>query len=178
MNIKKTVGISALFFGLSTAAFAFPWDIDLVDSLFVRGYEKPMISPPEGAVSQNNYRPEKAPNPYKGRETELGVLQQGEVAFRTYCQTCHGYKGTLKTANGNDWPVATKFTVLPLAQVSKTTDVLTTTALPEDYIYDIIRNGRNNMPGYTHAMSEEEIWSTIIYLKSLNGQKRTDKLGE
>jgi mono/diheme cytochrome c family protein len=178
MNIKKTIGISALFFGLSTAAFAFPWDIDMVDSLFVRGYEKPMMTPPEGAISQNNYRPAKTVNPYEGRETELAVLEKGEVAFRTYCQTCHGYKGTLQTKEGNDWPIATKFTVISLARVSGTTDTLTATALPNDYIYDIIRNGRNNMPGYTHAMSEEEIWSTIVYLKSLTGQKRTAKLGE
>jgi hypothetical protein len=39
---KKTVGAIALFFGLSTIAGSAPWDIDMVDAYFIRGYEKPM----------------------------------------------------------------------------------------------------------------------------------------
>lgn len=181
MNIKKTIGISALFFGLSTAAFAFPWDIDMVDSLFVRGYEKPMMTPPDGAISQNNYRPDKVANPYEGRETELAVLQEGEVAFRTYCQACHGYKGTGQTRDGKDWPMKAsgRFEgILSLTTINKSNDTLKPTATPPNMIYFYIKNGFGRMPSYTQAMSEEEIWSAIIYLKSLNGQKRTAKLGE
>ena len=38
-------------------------------------------------------------------------------------------------------------------------------------VYLIIRNGRDKMPGYGHAMSEDEIWSAIHYLRSLPGNK-------
>ena len=181
MNIKKTIGISALFFGLSATAFAFPWDIDMVDSIFIRGYEKPMMTPPEGAISQNNFRPESVPNPFEGREDELQVLEQGEVAFRTYCQTCHGYKGTGQAKNGSDWPLKAdgRWPTIPsLTQINKTTDILIQSPYPSETIYGFVKNGRNTMPSYTHAMSEEEIWSAIIYLKSLKGQKRTAKIGE
>lgn len=181
MNIKKKIGISALFFGLGSIAFAAPWDIDMVDSIFIRGYEKPMMTPPEGAISQNNFRPEIVPNPFEGRENEIQILEQGEVAFRTYCQTCHGYKGTGQTKAGNDWPLKGdgRFGAIPdLIRISKATDTLIDSPYPPDIIYSFVKNGRNRMPSYTHAMSEEEIWSSIIYLKSLKGQKRTAKIGE
>ena len=54
---KKPLFIVGGVFAVSTAAYAFPWDIDLVDTVFLRGYEWQMQSPAEGTVSQNHYRP-------------------------------------------------------------------------------------------------------------------------
>jgi hypothetical protein len=51
MNIKKS---QFLALGLLTCgtAYAFPWDIDLVDATFLRGYEWRMMTPAEGSISQ------------------------------------------------------------------------------------------------------------------------------
>ena len=56
MDWKKNAKIFVAVAALSTTAYAFPWDIDMVDSIMVRGYEKPMATPPADSIS-NNYRP-------------------------------------------------------------------------------------------------------------------------
>jgi mono/diheme cytochrome c family protein len=208
MNTKKVLTATALFFGLSTAAVAFPWDIDMVDSLFVRGYEAPMENLPEGVVSQNNYRPTGYENlsaedqaavdalkiikaqsnltiedPYAGKEADQAVLLQGETAFTYYCQTCHGYKGTGKTRDLDPWPLQStgRFVGIPnIYNLDKNTlGKFSAGAMKsKEELYLIIRNGRNRMPSYGHAMSENEIWSAIHYIKSLSGQDVNAKIGE
>jgi mono/diheme cytochrome c family protein len=56
MNIKKS---HFLALGLLTCgtAYAFPWDIDLVDAKFLRGYEWRMMTPAEGSISQEQSSP-------------------------------------------------------------------------------------------------------------------------
>ena len=55
-SMKKTLGATALFFGLTTVSVAFPWDIDMVDALFVRGYEAPMAELNDDVVT-SKHRP-------------------------------------------------------------------------------------------------------------------------
>ena len=55
--IKKPLFVIGGLFAVSSVAYAFPWDIDLVDTPFLRGYEWHMQSPAEGTVSVNHYRP-------------------------------------------------------------------------------------------------------------------------
>jgi len=199
MTQKKLWTSVALFLGLSATAYAFPWDIDLVDSLFVRGYEKPMPTMPEGTVSVNNYRPtgfehltpevvaqEWEKNGWQsmmrdaaattqvvdvmaGKEKDPATLKSGELAFRTYCQTCHGVKGTGSTKDGENWPVMGKFAGIPPLHIAGNPIIDGQGARGNNELYLIIRNGRGKMPSYGHAMSEEEIWSAIHYLRSIPG---------
>ena len=208
-SMKKTLGATALFFGLTTVSVAFPWDIDMVDALFIRGYEAPMADLNKEVVT-SRYRPNgldhmdpeevaqgyksetggrniiqmaaseaKLEDPYKGMEKDAYVLNQGEVAFRTYCQTCHGIKGSGKTLSEDTWPLQKtgRFVGIPNIHLLDGTkigkygagDMQTTTQL-----YLIIRNGRGRMPSYGHAMSDEEIWSAIHYIKDLPGKNFVD----
>ena len=57
MNIRKTLAIAAGVVAFSSTAYAFPWDIDMVDTPYLRGYEWRMMKPADNSVSQNNYRP-------------------------------------------------------------------------------------------------------------------------
>ena len=210
MKKKQLVASIVLFVGLSTTAIAFPWDIDMVDSLFIRGYEKPMATPPEGTISVNNYRPTGFENldpevvaqdekttgyvlailqakdnmsvvdPYKGNEKDPAMLKMGEQSFRTYCQTCHGVKGTGKTEAMETWPLQEtgRFTGIPNVHMADANGTITTSGAgvlksPAE-IYLIMRNGRGRMPSYGHAMSEAEIWSAIHYIRSLPGTRITD----
>ena len=55
-GLKKLL-VGTLLVGLgSTAAWAFPWDIDMVDSPAYKAYEWKMSPLPEGAVSVNRFR--------------------------------------------------------------------------------------------------------------------------
>ena len=109
--IKKPLFVIVGLFAVSSVAYAFPWDIDLVDTPYFRGYEWRMQSPVEGTISVNHYRPHSydddlmaqsnndnriALGAYYGANmaemtspltpTDAAVLNKGEVMFRTYCQ--------------------------------------------------------------------------------------------
>ena len=200
---KKLVGSVALFFGFSTIAVAFPWDIDMVDAAFIRGYEAPMAELPSEVVT-SKHRPNglehmdpeqveadwkasggiatiamahmgaQLEDPYKGQEKDAYVLEQGEVAFRTYCQTCHGIKGTGKTLTEDTWPLQQtgRFVGIPNIHTldgSKIGAYGAGAMKSGNELYLLIRNGRGRMPAYGHAMSDEEIWSAIHYIKALPG---------
>ena len=207
-SMKKILGGTALFFGISAVAGAFPWDIDMVDSLFVRGYEAPMQSLPAEVVS-SKHRPNglehmdpdqvaadwktsggvitimqaaagaEIVDPYKGMEKDAYVVEQGEVAFRTYCQTCHGIKGTGKTLSEDTWPLQQtgRFVGIPnihMLDGSKISAYGAGMMKSSNELYLLIRNGRGKMPAYGHAMSDEEIWSAIHYIKDLGGKPFVD----
>ena len=207
-SMKKTLGATALFFGLTTVSAAFPWDIDMVDALFIRGYEAPMAELNNEVVTSRHrlnglehMDPEEvqadwqstggvitimqaAPgaeleDPYKGMEKDAYVLNQGEVAFRTYCQTCHGIKGTGKTLSEDTWPLQKtgRFVGIPnvhLLDGGKIGQYGAGAMKTHNELYILIRNGRGRMPSYGHAMSDEEIWSAIHYIKDLPGKNFVD----
>ena len=207
-SMKRTLSATALFFGLTTASVAFPWDIDMVDALFVRGYEAPMAELNDDVVT-SKHRPnglehmdpdqveadwkttggvltimQAAPgaqleDPYKGQEKESYVIEEGELAFRTYCQTCHGIKGTGKTLSEDTWPLQQtgRFVGIPNIHMLDGTKIGAYGAgamKSGNELYLLIRNGRGKMPAYGHAMSDEEIWSAIHYIKDLPGKNFAD----
>jgi mono/diheme cytochrome c family protein len=201
---QKIIGSVALFFGLSTVAVAFPWDIDMVDSLFVRGYEAPMAELPAEVVS-SKHRPNGWEHVEEGRwdadlKTTGGALiliegnnsavsspfenpkdeyvqAMGKTAFETYCQTCHGVKGTVKHADGSPWNVSARWkSPINALNMEMNGKIMKSglAAYSDKQLYLLIRNGKGRMPGYGHAMSDEEIWSAIHYATSLDGTSFND----
>ena len=195
--IKKPLFVIGGLFAVSSVAYAFPWDIDLVDTPYFRGYEWHMQSPAEGTVSANHYRPHSysddlmaqsnndnrvALGAYYGANmadlnsplsaTDTDVLNKGEVMFRTYCQTCHGVKGTVQDDLGENWEVSKRW-AQPIPGLAMKQDngklLLSGGNKPDAMLYLYIRNGFGRMPAYGHAMSDEDIWSAVHYIKSLQG---------
>lgn len=83
MHWKKTLGIAGAAAAISATAYAFPWDIDMVDAAFLRGYEWRMAKTPEGAVSVNNYRDFQDPpkiNPKFGVVAQLYGVNEEKYA--------------------------------------------------------------------------------------------------
>jgi mono/diheme cytochrome c family protein len=211
MDWKKNTKIFVVLTALSTTAYAFPWDIDLVDSPMVRGYEVPMGTPPADSIS-NHYRPFnydnldpdfvakdmaatggkmalqellnqekeniKATDPYED-PTDYAMLTNGEVMFRTYCQTCHGAKGVGKTKFGDQWPLSdpskNRFVGIPnLHTLNSSTGMISAGTgfyFEEEKLYLYIRNGAGKMPSYAHAMSNDETWAVVHYVRSLKDTK-------
>lgn len=184
-NIVAASIAAALF---STIAWAFPWDIDMVDSAFYRAYEWQMLTPAEGAVSINRYREGCEPTcraptqlaPEFDRNNPAGqartspldasdptVLANGERLFGVYCQTCHGVNG----AGGA--PVADNTTGKRFPGVPLLSGPTATTSYRSDgFIYLYVRHGGVNMPSYSYAMSDEDIWSVVAYVRTLPNAAR------
>jgi mono/diheme cytochrome c family protein len=155
----------------SSTAMAFPWDIDLVDAYFYRGYEWKMMDVPEGAVSRNQYfenadrmTPEgqALTNPYSAEQI---ARADGERMFNVYCATCHGKEG-LGGAPVADNTSGKRYPVLPPNLAGEATTVK---ARSDGYLYLTIRNGGALMPAYGSALNDDEMWAIVSYIRTLPG---------
>lgn len=166
---------------LSTAAWAFPWDTDMVDSPAFKPYEWSMRPMPEGSVARNGSTditkirrmnvdvstPEgkATPNPYAVDEA---LLAKGKKGFDVYCQTCHGVNGEGGAPVGDNNPAAGKKRfLLPIPKLVGAGGRATIRTDAE--VYYAVRNGKGAMPGYSWAMTEQEMWATVAYLRTIPG---------
>lgn len=169
------LGLSLGALAGSTAAWAFPWDIDMVDAYFYRAYEWVMMKPPEGAVSRNLYiapvdrtDPSVASlaNPY-GAPTDANI-KNGERMFKVYCATCHGAQGKGGAeVMRNDPDNGVRRYPVPAPMLSGEGAVSQLRA--DGYIYLTIRNGAAVMPGYKQALYDHEMWDIVSYIRTLEG---------
>lgn len=153
------------------SAQAFPWSIDMfrgpevqplaaaprvtpADTLPVHGGEPPMSREQAAATLHNPL----TPTPTN--------LEHGKVLFMNNCAPCHGAGGA---GNGS---VAHLLSRPPTDLVSR----------PEGdqvdgYIYGTIRDGGIVMPAYDDAMSIDERWQVVMYLRALQrAAKASDKV--
>ena len=236
MNFKK-IHLLALGLLASGTAIAFPWDIDLVDSKFLRGYEWRMMKPADDSISQEQASPLtgisynfisdmtklkqgqhvnvvsataeaapqfiKLPNANvlteqaemyatgkkdaeafyssvqykKNNDTRPYMTQQGEFLAKTYCKACHIVEpgaekspvtwGNEFNSRGN--PVSRWNLPGGIALAGANSTLNTANYKDNDVaLYDVIRNGKGQMPAYGHAMYDHEIWATISYLRSVS----------
>lgn len=173
MRKLLVLGVAALVASFAPAAHAFPWDTDMTDSTFKRAYEWKMMALPEGSVSRNMARTNAGPrtpqadalvNPLAG---DAAAVAKGEKLFATYCATCHGAQGAGGAAVADN--SSGKRFRMP---VPKLAGAGTISAMRTDgTIYATIRNGSLSrmMPGYSWAMSEQDMWSVVTYLRTLEG---------
>jgi len=86
-------------------------------------------------------------------------LTRGRILFETECAPCHGITGK---GDGS---------VVHLLQ-HKPANLLTGVSknLPDGYVYGYIRNGGIWMPSYDDAMSSNERWQVVLYMRELERQ--------
>ena len=86
------------------------------------------------------------------------LLKRGQERFNIYCSVCHGYTGE---GNGlvaqND-----EFNVIVTSLYSELLD-----DKADGYFFDVITNGKNNMPSYAHQISPEDRWAIVAYINAL-----------
>ena len=97
----------------------------------------------------------KRPNPVKASDASLAV---GREHFRTFCAPCHGLEGK----GGVTGPVATKFIPTP-----DLTNAELQRQRTDGYWHSVILVGGAVMPGYGEALSPQEVWHVVNYLRSL-----------
>ena len=94
------------------------------------------------------------------------LLKRGQDRFNIYCSVCHGYTGE---GNGliaqND-----EFNVIVTSLYSELLDVKT-----DGYFFDIITNGKNNMPSYAHQIDPKDRWAIVAYINALRFSRSENK---
>ena len=86
-------------------------------------------------------------------------------AYLTRCATCHG-------ANGHGSWRATIFLIRP----GDLTDRRTMGALPDDYLFTLIKNGgatigKPGMPAFGYHLSDPEIRTLVAYVRTLSTER-------
>lgn len=152
---------------LSTIAWAFPWDTDMVDATYLRAYAWEMATLPEGVISVNAAR---IPGDRYSEATSSMVIPEtidmkdGQRKFDVYCVTCHGAEGkgnapVADNSSGKRYPI-------PPPQLSGPSNV--TAQRSDGYLFYTIRDGSAIMPGYSYAMRDNDIWDVVAYMRTLD----------
>ena len=164
---KLLIGTVALGV-LSTAAWAFPWDTDMVDAVYKRAFAWNMATLPEDTVSVNHARLQG--DRYAAETAAMTIpenvnLEEGKRSFDIYCGACHGVDGKGKApvadnASGKRYPI-------PPPVLSGTGNV--TKLRSDGYLFFTARDGSAIMPGYGYAMMDDDIWDLVAYMRTMDG---------
>lgn len=159
----------------TTAAWGLPWDVDMADGAFVKGYERAMPGLPDGVVGQpsvtlaKNWTPDllrgseagnALGNPYGSTPEELAL---GGKMYQISCAPCHGKDGV---------------TIGPVGQPGRFPGVVplggpggVARNRSDGWIYLTIRNGGAIMPPYGHALSDREMWAIVSHVRTLDNAR-------
>ncbi len=163
---RLLIAAAAMLTTAATAA-AFPWSIDMFrgesvqpmsvaprvmppGTLPMSGGESPM-SRDVAAISMHNPFP---PTPKR--------ILHGKKLFEISCAACHGDDGK------GDGSVRFLLT-LPPANLTRAQP----TERSDGYIYSTIRDGSITMPAYGDALSPEERWDVVLYVRQMQGKVAT-----
>ena len=152
--------LCGLLLAAAHRAAAFPWSIDMFRGESVQALARaPRVMPP-GTLPVNGEAPmsrEVAATTLRNPITpSAAALAAGKTLFGDNCTACHGVTGR------GDGTV--RF-LLRIPPADLTAGVATQRS--DGYIYATIRNGSIVMPSYGDAMSSNERWEVVLYLRSL-----------
>lgn len=178
---------------VSAVAIAAPWDVDMVDSDAVRGYEcwqyetdsegnrkcvRSMGDLPEGVQAQSNIL---TPNHVTMPDYPKGdarwdsvsspltaddkVMATGERMYDVYCSPCHG-KVDAEGSIPELGTVAQPGRIAGVVGLTGAAGVLQNRS--DGRVYSTIRLGNAIMPAYNWAMTETEMWSIVHYVRTLD----------
>ncbi len=110
------------------------------------------------------------------------VIARGRDRFNIYCATCHGYRGEGSVPDATGSPVGMRWsTPVPSYHDEKYRDRAQRTG-KDGYIFHTARHGVANadptkpptMPAYGHALSEEDTWAVVAYIRVLQAMWTSD----
>ena len=104
-------------------------------------------------------------------EVTMDMIRLGQKNFDIFCAVCHGYEGDGQGTVGQRWGV-------PVANFhdEKYSNPAEVTGR-DGYLFHVTRNGLYDptgalrMPGYGHALDEEEAWSVVAYIRALQASQ-------
>jgi mono/diheme cytochrome c family protein len=153
--------------GYATAGWGFPWDKDMVDQPSAKPQESE--APPDpGGVPVTGGEPVPAPAPdgmFDAREAAAGLpnpvaatdesIERGAAFYEVHCLVCHGATGV------GDGPVGQKFEDKTPADLNDEY----TQDQADGQIFFTLTRGKDAMPFYRDALSQEERWHVVNYLR-------------
>jgi len=158
---------------LPLTAGAFPWDQDMVDQPIAKPQRSPAPAAPDSipivggetmpapTTEEGMTEAKKAaaiPNPIPASAESLA---HGEYLYQMNCLVCHGKQGK------GDGPVGLKFVTKSPVDLHKKY----TQDQADGQLFFTITRGRVTMPFYRDALSQEERWHVINYIRAEFGSE-------
>lgn len=150
--------------GVQGLVVALRWSDNMTQTPRVMPGERLFAPMPAGVVprggslvipKEQREQASKVPNPVKASEASVALGKQHYVIF---CQPCHGPEGK----GGVTGPVAAKFIPPPDLTNADLQKVRT-----DGYWHSYIMVGGAVMPSYGEALSSEEAWHIVNFLRTL-----------
>ncbi len=104
-------------------------------------------------------------------EVTMDLIRLGQANFEIYCSVCHGFEGDGYGKVGDRYAVRPANFHDP--KYTNRDDILGR----DGYIYSVARNGLYDpagalrMPGYGHALDEQEAWAVVAYIRTLQASR-------
>lgn len=104
-------------------------------------------------------------------EVSRDLILRGQERFDIYCSACHGYTGQ------GDGTVGVLWSYSPANLLGELYRDPSTDQGKDGYLYHIIREGLRNpdgtyrMPGYKHAVDEQDAWAIVAYIRTLQASQ-------
>ena len=186
---KRRIFLAAAGLVVASAAYASPWDIDMINGYSFKAFEWRMRQAPAASVQRQPEGPrgvgayqtawvaqvdranaaqvDALANPFPADEARLA---EGKRLCQVTCAPCHGVegKGGGPVTNHNPAKGLNRFP-LPAPVLSGAGAV--SAVRSDGYIYATIRNGGALMPAYGVSLTEQERWSIVSYIRTLDGAK-------
>jgi hypothetical protein len=128
-----------------------------------RRLEPPRESPPEGAVPVTGSTPQMSFDDAGSLRNPVAAspstLQHASALARVNCAACHGGAGD------GQGPVAGYFS--PVRPVDFRSDRVRNRTDGE--LFWIIANGLGNMPAFRALLSEQDLWTVVLYVRQVEG---------
>ena len=113
--------------------------------------------PPKGVVIRGFEPVRDLTNPFSDAQS----LARGALVYATYCEICHGPAGK------GDGAVAQRGFPMPPSLLAANARQLT-----DGQIYQIVSNGRKNMPSYASQIDRTDRWKAILYVRDIQRRNR------
>lgn len=177
MKRGRRLGVALAALVAAMSAGAFPWNKDMADQPSAKPQESRPPPPPDSVPVSGR---ETVPAPTTERELfkakdDAAALRnpvpataqsvaRGASLYRVNCVVCHGKSGR------GDGPVGRQFTRTPPVDLNKQY----TQGQADGQLFFTLTRGRVAMPAYRDALSPQERWDVINYLRSEFGKQVTD----
>ena len=172
-----------------------PWDLHERELRAIIAYIKTFSPPGQGFrdPSRDVARPDIAPDPYEGRESE--AIAEGEKIYHTVlqCNQCH--PTYVAPERYDDWEFPLPRADAPYRPAPRFSPAYDDVLIPDDFLRHPLRSVRRDdtgrlrgddlyrviayglqgpMPGYGH-LGDETLWAVVHYVRSLAERRESEQ---
>lgn len=165
-SLVALVAVAAFCAGASVAYLVsgIPWGTEMANQPSIKPQEQP-LEPPIGSVPVTSRKRFPDHSGHHGHMAGMTMknpvaatsasIDTGRELFAIYCAVCHGPEGKGGMPIAEKLPDIPTFTPRLLGRES------------DSHLFMMLTKGHAPMPGYAEALSPDERWHVINYLRSL-----------